>query len=101
MAQRGFWIPATMIDESNALWRQWLTRHGDQPTKTIAATAEAVYMDEHNVDQDTREDYSADKREAVQKYGEAGYSVTQQGDREALWIKRGKVEHLADAGYDA
>jgi len=99
MSKRGFWIPATLIDEDSALWQQWLIRHSDQPAKTIAASAEAGHFDENEIDQDTREDYFADKHEMVQKYGEAGYSITAQGDREAFWIQRGKVNGLWKAGY--
>lgn len=92
------------------LWQQWRGKHDPVVVKSLPATAENKYFDENPVDQDTYEDYQADRRERIEKCGQERWQVPDASlaAREARWImvftSRGRrVERrrteLLEAGY--
>lgn len=91
------------------LWKQWGARNKIQTVLTLSTSTESAYFETHQVDQDTYEDYRADKAKMLRKYGIETYQVSKDASKEAYWIymsERATCKHkeyyaklLTDAGY--
>ncbi len=93
---------------TSELWKQWGARNKIQTVLILPTATESAYFETHQVDQDTYEDYRADRTEMLRKYGIEVYKVSQQASREAYWITRWErggphtaryALRLANAGY--
>ena len=94
-----FLIDPQTVSDSN-LWRQWTARNQPETAHTVPATIDNEYMDTHAADPDTRHDYNADRHS---RQGKVRLAVSQQGEREHLWIKRLSEDdktRLRAAGYE-